>query len=332
MFAVAAVAACPCLGVYRVTPLLVIVTMILMNEPLVESVHWPAHGRYVLAVSGGVDSMTLLDVLSRHGRYDVVVAHCNHGIRPDSDSDEELVATTAQAYGLPFRSTRLQLSSASSEAQARHQRYEFLQAVCSSEQSHGLITAHHLDDRVETMVLNRRRGAGWLGLAPLRQTARIKRPFLGITKAQIIEYASTHAIPWRQDATNLDPGHTARNRLRQQLSLVDRQQLYEQLAAHDKHRDQRERVVRRIMRRGLGHENGTVTVAPSRLLAEDVATCRDVLYFTLKTYFATDMEIDFGSVVRLEHFYKTATPNQRLRLSEHVWVLMGRDGMVIYAT
>src|SRR4051812_31887046 len=107
-------------------------------------------GKYILAVSGGVDSMVLLDLLARKPGIELVVAHFDHGIRPDSKKDEVLVRKAAASYGVAFEPGQGNLGPAASEATARQARYHFLDEVLTKHQALKIITAHHQDDAIET--------------------------------------------------------------------------------------------------------------------------------------------------------------------------------------
>lgn len=299
-----------------------------MKYELMEKVRFPSPGRYVMAASGGVDSMSLLDMLVNHGGYELFVVHCNHGIREDSDNDERLVHETAATHGLPFHGLRLGLGAEASEARARGERYRFLEEVRQEVEAEAIITAHHLDDRIETMLLNEARGAGWLGRAPLREESTMKRPLLEVTKSELQNYAKRFDVKWREDATNLNPYDNERNRIRQQLSETDRPLLYDRLQQYDEERNEREERVRSIVKTSVRGGPGRVRFGRD-LFNYDVATVRDVLFLTLRDYFITHMEIDYDAVVRLEHFYKTAATGKQLPLSGRVWASMSRDGMVI---
>lgn len=169
-------------------------------------------GVYVVAVSGGVDSMVLLDALYRHASHSdgfvkLVVAHFEHGIRSDSDVDRQLVQARSLGYGLPFVYDRGKLGSAASEATARQARYDFLQRVRIASGAQAIITAHHQDDALETAVLNMLRGTGWRGLTSLRSHHAIRRPLLTTPKSRLLTYARTLGIRWREDSTNQDVNH-----------------------------------------------------------------------------------------------------------------------------
>src|SRR5665213_1651974 len=107
----------------------------------------PKPGSYVVAVSGGVDSMALLNVLKgesrRGGGWKLVVAHLDHGIRPESAEDRRLVQATARDYKLPFVYHEGRLGAGASEAAAREARYSFLRSVQKASDAVAIVTAHH---------------------------------------------------------------------------------------------------------------------------------------------------------------------------------------------
>lgn len=159
-------------------------------------------GTYVVAVSGGVDSMVLLDLLQKRPGLKLIIAHFDHGIRKDSELDRKLVQKIAKNHNLPFVHENGNLGSNASEALARKARYVFLDSVKNASGASAIITAHHEDDVLETAVINMVRGTGRLGLTSLKSTDGIVRPLIGYDKDQIIEYAGKHAIAWREDETN----------------------------------------------------------------------------------------------------------------------------------
>lgn len=163
-------------------------------------------GHYIVAVSGGVDSMALLDLLAKQasGKTKFTVAHFDHGIREDSREDRRLVAEIAAAYGLPFVFARADLGSGASEDAARRARYEFLRKAQASAGARAIITAHHHDDVVETAVLNLIRGTGRKGLSSLRPRSKdgLLRPLIHVPKAHLKAYAEANGLKWNEDSTN----------------------------------------------------------------------------------------------------------------------------------
>ena len=170
----------------------------------------------MIAVSGGVDSMVLLDILQQQTGLELIVAHFDHGIRPDSAKDRQLVQQAAERYGLLFEYGEGRLGPKASEATARQARYAFLHAVCKKYKAEALITAHHQDDLIETALLNLVRGTGRKGLSSLRSTPLIKRPLLRLTKQSVMAYAVKNNIVWHEDITNQDTSYL-RNYIRQNI-------------------------------------------------------------------------------------------------------------------
>ena len=172
------------------------------------------HKRYVVAVSGGVDSVVLLHMLANSLERELIVAHFDHGIRDDSASDAEFVGELAKRYGLPYETRREELGTSASEELARNRRYTFLREV-AGRHSALVATAHHGDDIVETVAINMTRGTGWRGLAVL--DSDVVRPLLHMTKSEIVAYANEHGLAWHEDSTNTSNVYL-RNRLRRNMS------------------------------------------------------------------------------------------------------------------
>ncbi len=173
-------------------------------------------GRYVLAVSGGVDSMVLMDLLRQRPDIKLTVAHFDHGIRAESAEDRRLVQQEAARHGLPFVYTHGNLGEDASEATARDARYKFLRKVQQTVNAHGIITAHHQDDLLETVVMNILRGTGRKGLSPLISMNGIHRPLLHVPKQKLHEHARDNQLVWHEDSTNTDQKY-ARNYIRHSL-------------------------------------------------------------------------------------------------------------------
>ncbi|MEK7602998.1 MAG: tRNA lysidine(34) synthetase TilS [Patescibacteria group bacterium] len=207
-------------------------------------------GTYVVAVSGGVDSMALLHLLAQKAKnqkspaatntantdksYRFVVAHFDHGIRGDSHIDRKLVQDVAKKYNLPFVHNRGFLGSDASEDQARRARYDFLHQVKEASAARGIITAHHQDDWLETAILQLIRGTQRLGVTSIAHNTHIRRPLLDVPKQQIKKYAKDQGLTWREDSTNQDLRYKrnyVRHKLVKKMSLAD----HERLLMHTRH-------------------------------------------------------------------------------------------------
>lgn len=170
--------------------------------------------KYLVAVSGGVDSVVLLDLLSRT-EHELVVAHVDHGIRTDSSDDARFVEALARRYDLPFVGKRVELGAGASEEAARQARYKFLYQE-ADKLGAVIVTAHHIDDLVETIAINLERGTGWRGLASMSRKG-IWRPLIVASKSSLYDYAVSRGLEWVEDSTNRSLDYQ-RNRLRYQLT------------------------------------------------------------------------------------------------------------------
>lgn len=194
--------------------------------------------QYIVAVSGGIDSVALLHMLQASGEHELCVAHVDHGIREDSDEDARFVKALADSYGLPFHSTRLELGPDASEDVARKARYAFLKRLA---REHGaeILTAHHGDDVVETVAINVHRGTGWRGVAT--HGADVVRPLLGHTKDDLRRYASVNGLEWREDSTNSSERYL-RNRVRSHVATMDAEKKKKIMKLRDTQRKLRDLV------------------------------------------------------------------------------------------
>ncbi len=190
-----------------------------------------AGNRVAVAVSGGADSIALLRVLLElRTELGIVLAlaHFNHGLRGEqSQADEAFVAELAKQHHVEYFVGRADVRDhaltrkLSIEAAARELRYHWLAQLAAQQRFDAIATAHTLDDQAETVLLKFLRGAGTRGLAgiyPLleRENARIIRPLLSVSRADVETFLQSLGQPWREDETNLDRRFT-RNRVRHDL-------------------------------------------------------------------------------------------------------------------
>lgn len=184
------------------------------------------HDRVVVGVSGGVDSLVLLHVLTQLDDLglELHVAHLDHALRPRSSGDVEFVRSVAERYGLPFHTARedvhslaLQRSWGVEEA-ARYARYGFLRRVAESVGACRIAVGHNADDQVETVLLHLLRGTGLHGLTGMspHRSDGVIRPLLGVTRPEILKYAKEAGISWLEDESN-ESIDFRRNRIRHRL-------------------------------------------------------------------------------------------------------------------
>lgn len=168
----------------------------------------PPGARVLVACSGGRDSMAMCHALQRLGRWPLVVATVDHGLRPDSATDAAFVETTTRAWGLVCSVERPARPAAADgpEDAARRARHAALESARVRAGAELIVYAHTADDQWETLMMRLAAGAGLSGLAGMRRKGgRRVRPWLPVTRSQVAEYAAAEGIPWREDPTNADP-------------------------------------------------------------------------------------------------------------------------------
>ena len=193
---------------------------------------FPPTAPYLVGVSGGRDSITLLHHLVELGYRKLVVCHLDHGLRGrQSRADARFVEKLAQKYDLKAEVGVADVRALAAkekisiETAARNARYRFFAEVARRRRCRTIFLGHHADDLAETFLINLFRGTGTAGLAAMREVTahrvgklelEVVRPLLSIWREEIDEYVKAHHLKFREDATNksLVP---LRNRVRQKI-------------------------------------------------------------------------------------------------------------------
>ncbi|MBK9794065.1 MAG: tRNA lysidine(34) synthetase TilS [Sphingobacteriales bacterium] len=177
----------------------------------------------LVACSGGVDSMVLVDVLLKLN-YNVSLAHCNFQLRgKESDADELFLQDFAMKHNIPFYNIKFdtkeykQNKDVSTQMAARELRYNWFEQIRKENHYHSIAVAHHLDDQFETVLLNMTKGTGIKGLTGMQpKNGYIIRPLLEISKQEILLYAKENNIQYREDSSNATDDYQ-RNLIRHQV-------------------------------------------------------------------------------------------------------------------
>jgi len=172
---------------------------------------------YVLAVSGGMDSMVLFDLFIKH-EYNFVVVHFNHQKRSESIKDHELIQSICSSHKIPYYYIKLNINEGNFQEISRNKRYEHLEKIASKLHTNYIVTAHHLDDLAETILMRFVRGSNLLGYAAIQPKTVIDgftylRPLLDYSKDDIKAYQAKHHVRYLEDHTNLEDAYL-RNRIR----------------------------------------------------------------------------------------------------------------------
>ena len=179
--------------------------------------------KVLLGVSGGMDSMVMLELFRRMG-LDYGVAHCNFQLRGnESDADEDFVAALAKEQGVPFYSKKFKTAAfkkeqkISTQEAARNLRYQWFETIRKKHGYDRIAVAHHQDDSIETFFINLIRGTGLTGLRGiLPKKDNMIRPMLFTTRSEIHAFVKKEGLAYREDQSNEDPKYR-RNKIRHEL-------------------------------------------------------------------------------------------------------------------
>ena len=172
----------------------------------------------IVCCSGGIDSVVLVNLMLSISK-NFVVAHCNFNLRGDeSNEDQEFVRKLCDKYSLEFFTKSFntkkfkQDSNKSIQMIARDLRYDFFEELSSKLNINYILTAHHLNDSLESFIINISRGSGLDGLIGIPENNnKIIRPLIGFQKNKIVDYAKTNNLKWRQDSSNKNNSYLRNN-------------------------------------------------------------------------------------------------------------------------
>lgn len=309
------------------------------RDELVRRRLFAGGGRALLAVSGGPDSLALLDLmapLSGALALELIVIHADHGIHAQSASCAQRVrAVAANRYGFESVVESLGLGAGASETAARTARYRFFRRVQQERDARWLVTAHHADDQAETVLIRLLRGSGPSGLAgmPRRGPHGLVRPLLDFTRDELLAHCRSAGLEPFVDPANSDPRHT-RSWLRaavlplleSRLGAGARESLLE-TAAHARADNHAWDVVLDLLP-GLDvrHENGTISVARQVLSGYDKVLAGRMLRVAARR---AGWRIGPRSAARVVAFAASAASGRRLDVGEGLIAEIAFDRLVI---
>ena len=199
----------------------IVLNLLKFQKLLEQMLHQPQQKTYLLAVSGGVDSMVLADLFQVSG-FDFHIAHINYHLRnEDSNLDQKLVSDFCEKHKIPFHLYEVSKNDNQPENSiqnwARELRYRYFREIQQKENLDFLVTAHHLNDQLETFIINLSKASGIRGLNGIPKDENgIVRPLLGFSKNEIYDFAKENHIEFREDKSNQKTDYL-RNKIRHNI-------------------------------------------------------------------------------------------------------------------
>lgn len=247
--------------------------------------------KYLVALSGGADSVTLLWVLHEL-RYQIEACHCNFQLRgAESDRDEQFCVQLCEQLGIPLHrihfDTRLyaEVHKESIELAARNLRYRYFAQLKEDVEADGICVAHHQDDTVETVLINLIRGAGIQGLTGISaKNGDILRPLLCVDRKEILAYLEEKGQDYVTDSTNL-VDDVVRNKIRLNIIPMLKEinpAASKNIAQAAHHLEEANKMLSSIAICGEKSEDGTIRVAVQEI--ESAASAEYALYYSLSPY------------------------------------------------
>jgi tRNA(Ile)-lysidine synthase len=276
-------------------------------------------GKYVVAVSGGVDSMVLLDILRRNPEHSLIVAHFNHGIRTDSKDDESLVRSIALKHSLVYKVGYGKLGKGASEELARKARYKFLEYTRDENSARAIITAHHQDDLIETAFINMLRGSGHRGLVSIKLNTKVLRPLLNFPKQELVNYAKEQKLTWREDITNNDETYLRnyiRNKLMPRMTAKNRSTIIKSTDKIVEIVAEKEHLTATISQSII--RQGRIDRVKYIVLPQEVR--HELLMYWLRGF--NFNSYDRKAIGKLDIFIKTGLPGSRYPVKKSLWLLL----------
>lgn len=295
------------------------------------------HKRVLVAVSGGLDSVTLAHLLKAE-RIDIALAHVNFQLRgTDSQADARFVAELAAALDVPFHLKEAALQAyrsthkGSVQMAARALRYEWFAHLLEQHGYHWIATAHQAEDSLETFVLNLARGTGIEGLSGMADRRdKLIRPLLAFSKASLEAYALARGIAWREDSSNRTDSYT-RNKIRHHI-LPAFERLHPEAKQNFLRSIEQLQHIQTIALQGIGRNLEVVSLREGEQLTIDLSALRELtplethLHYLLKPYGFSDLSACQKSVFAPRSGKVFRSKTHRLLVDRDRWIIVPLQG------
>ncbi len=289
----------------------------------------PLKAKLVVSVSGGADSMMLLSLL-KDSPYKIEVVHFNHMKRNQSKIEADLVRAYCEQHSIPFHYYVIEVAEGNFHHQAHHLRLFYLNETAKITKSKYILTAHHLDDLLENILIKLTRGSNLLGYAgmQLKHTKRnitYVKPLLHTSKDEIMQFIQKHNIPYLNDESN-DQDYYLRNRYRHTIVPIMKQEnpnMLKQVSQYSKQVSHAFHFIRKTTISLLKHDD-TIDLKVYKKL--DDAIQEDMLAYLIEK---KNLNLSFDIIEQLKKMLLEDKPNQTYTLSDDYYVVRTYNHAVI---
>lgn len=275
----------------------------------------------ILSVSGGVDSMSMLDFFTRQN-YTIEVVHFNHQKREQSAEEATLVSHYCQTYDIPYHYYTIDVDQGNFHHQAHVLRQQYLHDVAKVAHASFILTAHHLDDLLESILIKLTRGSnllGHAGMQPIHKDKHITyvKPLLYVSKADLVAYAKKNDVPFLEDESNQTDEYL-RNRYRHAITPIMKQENTDLLMQVKQFHMQLSKAFRFIRKTTMSFLDGKNVIDILLYLKLDDAIQDDVLAYLLES---NHMQVSYEKISTLKTILHNKAPNKTYKIDQdHLFV------------
>jgi tRNA(Ile)-lysidine synthase len=299
-----------------------------MQSILKNDLHIPSSSTLIISVSGGVDSMTLLHML-KGTSYPLVVVHFNHLKRDQSVIEKDLVEQYCKSIDVPFHYYTIKVNQGNFHHQAHILREHYLNEVAKIYQTRYIITAHHLDDLFENVLIKLTRGSNLLGYAGMQQINETEsfsyiKPLLYISKREILSYAKENNISFLDDESNEENTYL-RNRYRHSVVPIMKQEndmLLDQIKQYHNQISDVFFFIRNQTKQTI--KNGHINL--ERFKTWDKVLQDDAIAYLIESY---ELNISYEIIQKIKRMLLSNKPNSIYRLNKnHCFIKSYQDAFI----
>jgi bifunctional protein TilS/HprT len=270
----------------------------------------------VLSISGGIDSMSLLSLLL-DGPFELVIVHFNHLKRDESIIEKDMVESFAKKHNIPFHYYTIEVQNGNFHHQAHLLRHHYLCEVARLYKTPYIVTAHHLDDLFENILIKITRGSNLLGYAgmQMKHTDSVftyLKPLLYVSKEELVDYATNHHVPYLNDASN-EENYYLRNRYRHAIVPIMKQENPEILEQIKQYHQQISSAFHFIRKTSISKISKDHKIKIDIFMKENEVIQDDMIAYLIER---NKISFTFQDVIRIKKMLFSKKPNQSYALNK----------------